>query len=89
MTPEQATIAGVSLDERSRQLRRLYFQKVEEKRMPEYDICFVCAKSFEEGNVISDYRVWPSLKPRSAHFRCLMVISTLDEQSKNPRRATP
>jgi hypothetical protein len=57
--------------------------------MPQYDMCPVCTKPFEKGDVIADYRVWPSLLPRTAHFRCLMVLSTPDEKSKNLKGTTP
>lgn len=57
--------------------------------MPQYDTCPVCTKPFEADDVIADYRVWPSLSPRTAHFRCLTILSTPDEKSEKPKGTTP
>jgi hypothetical protein len=37
------------------------------------ELCAFCAKPFEEGDVTAGYRIWPSVLPRTAHFRCLMA----------------
>jgi hypothetical protein len=57
--------------------------------MSQHDMCPICMKLFEEGDVVANYRVWSSLLPRSAHFRCLMILSTPDEKSKPPKGTTP
>lgn len=57
--------------------------------MPQYGVCPVCVKPYEEGDVIADYHVWPSLSPGTAHFRCLMVLSTPDKKAKKTKGTTP
>jgi hypothetical protein len=37
------------------------------------ELCPFCTKPFEEGDVTAGYRIWPSVLPRMAHFRCLMA----------------
>jgi hypothetical protein len=36
------------------------------------ETCPFCTKPFEEGDITAGYRIWPSVLPRSAHFRCLI-----------------
>jgi hypothetical protein len=47
--------------------------------MSQPEMCPICTKSFEEGDMTAGYRVWPSVLPRTAHFRCLMTCSATDE----------
>jgi hypothetical protein len=53
--------------------------------MPQHDMCPICAKPFEDGDVTVGYRVWPSLLPRTAHFRCLMAPSNAEGGLNNPK----
>ena len=50
--------------------------------MPQQDICPICVKPFEDGDVVVQYRVWGDGTQRLSHMRCVMILATPVKTSK-------